>query len=107
MNLLYIPIFGGTSLLKHKKYQLISINSLSLVFFRCRYPIISNPHTEACMLLGLSGHPGREEISKARRQMALMWHPVSWLKTGPEKESGHVSIFRGPPCVRTTRRYHG
>ncbi len=45
------------------------------------------------MLLGLSGHPGREEISKARRQMALMWHPVSWLKTGPEKESGHVSFL--------------
>lgn len=32
-------------------------------------------HMQACLLLGLSGHPGREEISKARRQMALLWHP--------------------------------
>jgi len=30
---------------------------------------------QALLLLGLSGRPSPQEVSKVRRQMALRWHP--------------------------------
>ncbi|CAL1128568.1 unnamed protein product [Cladocopium goreaui] len=32
-------------------------------------------HMQALLLLGLSGRPSPQEVSKVRRQMALRWHP--------------------------------
>ncbi|CAK9110614.1 unnamed protein product [Durusdinium trenchii] len=41
---------------------------------------------QACMLLGLSGQPSRDELSKVRRQMALKWHPDK------NPENAHASV---------------
>lgn len=45
-------------------------------------------HMQALLLLGLSGRPSRQEVSKVRRQMALRWHPDK----NPENANANVAF---------------